>query len=400
MATKMRSSASTVFTTLLLAAAEAFSDTTDAAIVRDVVIVGGGASGAHAAVQLRDMGKTIALVEKRDRLGGHTETHHDPATGKNISVGVQAWNTYKNSTNFITERMNMSIMAKPQTSLATKYVDFTTGQILHNYVAPTSMEVLAALKRYHELCEQYEHLLLPGFFDFPLPGDIPEDLTLSFRDFVAKYNISAAVPRLFELTGMGVGDIMNTATMYVMQAAGAPLTGIFFGETSNVVPMSADLCELYSKIGSLLGHDVLYSSTVVSSVRGANDTGVTITVRAADGTRKRVEAKRLLLAIEPSEDNMAPFDLDESERTVFSKFQSSNVYVGAVRNPSLVVNQSLTNMPATAESSNWTTLPLPPFNSRIDYFGQDSDLFRFLMVANTDLGTNGARDLVVDGFAK
>lgn len=193
---------------------------------------------------------------------------------------------------------------------------------------------------------------------------------------------------------------MNTATMYVMQAAGAPLTGIFFGETSNVIPVSADLCELYSKIGSLLGHDVLYSSTVVSSVRGANDTGVTITVRAADGTRKRVEAKRLLLAIEPSEDNMAPFDLDESERTVFSKFRSSNVYVGAVRNPSLVVNQSLTNMPATAESSNWTTLPLPPFNSRIDYFGQDSDLFRFLMVANTDLGTNGARDLVVDGFNK
>lgn len=188
--------------------------------------------------------------------------------------------------------------------------------------------------------------------------------------------------------------------MYVMQAIGAPLTGVFFGETSNVVPVSGDNHELYSKIGDLLGQDVLYSSTVISSVRGADDTGVTVTVEAANGDRKRIKAQRLLLAIEPTADNLAPFDVDATESAVFSKLRSSNVYVGAVRNPSLVVNQSLTNMPAAAEPSNWTTLPLPPFNSRLDYFGQDSDLFRFLMVADTSLGADAARGLVVDGFNK
>lgn len=210
----------------LVAAAGGNSDTTDDVINRDVVIVGGGASGAHAAVKLRDMGKTIVLVEKRDTLvsqdaaaapdfstdyclsqGGHTETYQDPLTGKPINVGVQAWTTYKNTTDFITKRINMSVVVKPQTPLATKYVDFTTGQALDNYTAPTSAEALAALKTYHELCKQYEQLLLPGYFNFPLPGEIPEDLTLLFRDFVAKYNISAAVPRLFELTGMGLGDM-------------------------------------------------------------------------------------------------------------------------------------------------------------------------------------------------
>lgn len=36
---------------------------------KDVVIIGGGASGAHAAVRLReDFGKSIALIEKRDIL--------------------------------------------------------------------------------------------------------------------------------------------------------------------------------------------------------------------------------------------------------------------------------------------------------------------------------------------
>lgn len=188
--------------------------------------------------------------------------------------------------------------------------------------------------------------------------------------------------------------------MYVMQGIGAPLTGAFFGETSNVVPVSGDNHELYAKIGDLLGQDVLYSSTVVSSVRGADDTGVALVVEAADGNRKRIKAQRLLIAIEPSPANMGPFDLDASESAVFSKFRSTNVYVGAVRNPSLVVNQSLTNMPAAAQPSNWTALPLPPFNSRFDYFGQDSDLFRFLMVTDAGFDADGARGLVVDGFNK
>lgn len=209
----------------LVAAAGGVSDTTNEVINRDIVIVGGGASGAHAAVKLRDMGKTIVLVEKRDKLvsqnaasaptfstdclsqGGHTETYQDPLTGKPINVGVQAWTTYKNTTDFITKRMNLSVVVKSQTSLATKYVDFTTGQALDSYTAPTSAEALAALRTYHELCKQYEQLLLPGYFDFPLPDNIPEDLTLLFRDFVAKYNISAAVPRLFQLTGVGLGDM-------------------------------------------------------------------------------------------------------------------------------------------------------------------------------------------------
>lgn len=43
-------------------------------LIRDVVIVGGGASGAHAAVWLRDHGKSVALVEKREVLVSHTIT--------------------------------------------------------------------------------------------------------------------------------------------------------------------------------------------------------------------------------------------------------------------------------------------------------------------------------------
>lgn len=45
-----------------------FSNSTGNTIVRDVVIVGGGASGAHAAVKLRDAGRSVVVVEKQGQL--------------------------------------------------------------------------------------------------------------------------------------------------------------------------------------------------------------------------------------------------------------------------------------------------------------------------------------------
>lgn len=64
----MRYTTPLVLVAALVDAAGASSDPVDEVITRDVVIVGGGASGAHAAVRLRDMGKSIVLVEKRDKL--------------------------------------------------------------------------------------------------------------------------------------------------------------------------------------------------------------------------------------------------------------------------------------------------------------------------------------------
>lgn len=40
----------------------------DQTITRDVAVVGGGASGAHAAVWLRDNGQSVVVVEKADQL--------------------------------------------------------------------------------------------------------------------------------------------------------------------------------------------------------------------------------------------------------------------------------------------------------------------------------------------
>lgn len=45
-------------------------------IVRDVAIIGGGSAGTHAAISLKDKGKSIVLVEAKGRLGGHTQVSY------------------------------------------------------------------------------------------------------------------------------------------------------------------------------------------------------------------------------------------------------------------------------------------------------------------------------------
>lgn len=61
---------------LFIATAWATTQKRPSVIFKDVAIIGGGASGAYAAVRLRDdYGKSIALVEKQDRLVSRSDNH-------------------------------------------------------------------------------------------------------------------------------------------------------------------------------------------------------------------------------------------------------------------------------------------------------------------------------------
>lgn len=57
-------------------------------ISRDVLIIGGGSSGTYSALRLRDLGKSVAVVEAKGLLGGHTETWTDPVSRGKVELGV------------------------------------------------------------------------------------------------------------------------------------------------------------------------------------------------------------------------------------------------------------------------------------------------------------------------
>ncbi|KAL2108927.1 hypothetical protein VUR80DRAFT_3185 [Thermomyces stellatus] len=361
----------------------------DRTVTRDVAIIGGGASGAHAAVRLReDFNKSVIVVEKENRLGGHVATYTDYA-GKAYEYGVQSYFDVGGAVDFFA-RFNITVGAPERISLTNVYADFSTGEAISDYVTPEATDRTEALNRFLKAAEPYESMLLPGYWEFPAPEDIPEDLLLPFGEFAKKYGFEAAMPQMFQVPGP-VPDFTGALTLHVMQVFGAPMARALTGDAPTFTPTEVDNTELYRRIETLLGDDVLYSSTITGADRG--DNGVKLTARDAGGEEIIIEADRLLIAFEPTSDAMASFDLDRAESAVFEKWESTRVFAGIVRHPSLPVNISIVNTVPEAAPDNYLAFPQSPILARFDYMGPPSDLFRVLIVTDGDLSVDGALEL-------
>ena len=83
---KLLSYSAAGFATAGLSSRTAFAKTKT--IERDVCVIGGGASGTYTAVAVKDAGRSVVVLESKQRLGGHTETYVDPATGIPTDIGV------------------------------------------------------------------------------------------------------------------------------------------------------------------------------------------------------------------------------------------------------------------------------------------------------------------------
>ena len=235
-------------------------------------------------------------------------------------------------------------------------------------------------------------MLLPGYWNFPTPDQIPEDLLLDFGDFAKKYGIEAAVPQIVTIAG-GVGTPITTPTLYMMQAFGAPMARALL-TGSSLVPSSRNNSELYSRIAEQLGDDVLYSSEMVEAER--NSSGVFAFVRSSNGDSIVIHAKRLLITIEPTIQNMAPLALDDTEKSVFGKWQYSNLYASIVSHPSLPKNGALVNTPLEAAPSDYLAIPQLPYLARFSYIGPPG--FRGLIGVNRTLSSTAAKRVVEDSL--
>ncbi|RTE74413.1 hypothetical protein BHE90_011141, partial [Fusarium euwallaceae] len=318
-------------------------------------------------------------------------------SGKPYDYGVQSFIDVNGASDFVTKRLGVKIKTPGRESRLTRYVDFETGKEV-NYTGPAPTALSAALVKYAELCALYEDMILPTFRDFPAPDDIPEDLLIPFGDFVKKHGIEALVPMLFQVTGLGVGDVTRRTTLVVMQAFGGPMARSFLGQQTSFAPASERNQDIYDAFAKKLGKDVLYSTTVVSSKRTKN--GVNLIAKTSSGRFVKIKAKRLLLSIEPTKSNLAPFDIDKKENKVFSKFDYTRLYTGIVSNPSLPKNYSLTNLPETAAPSNFLALPDLPLLARFEWIGTDAteELFRIMVIGDRNFDSKDAKKLVQTNF--
>ncbi|KAH7238009.1 hypothetical protein B0J15DRAFT_516579 [Fusarium solani] len=361
-------------------------------ISKEVVVVGGGAAGAYAAVRLReDYGQSIALIEKEGLLGGAVNTWTDPKTGTPYELGVEAFLDYGKAREFFA-RFNVSVNPSTQESVTTRYADFSTGRWV-NYTAPTAAEQFAAFEKYVKLAEQYEGMMLPGLWNFPSPGNIPEDLLLNFGDFAKKHGIEAAVPTIWDIAAVGPGDLKTQPTFYVIQTFPAPLARVFIGKGQTLYVASHRNEDIYDRVSQLLGHDVLYSSVVVRAHRTSN--GVKVVAKHADGRLTEIRAKRLLIAVPPTVANLTPFNLDKHEFSVLSKTISTRAYAGGVVSSNLPLNTSIIN---TTPSGDWLDYPNFSFLQWYKNLNSADCYHKVMMFGDEGLDSKDAKAVVEQSY--
>lgn len=289
-------------------------------------------------VRLRDLGKEVAVVETKGRLGGHTETYTDPVSGGKIDIGVIVWHNSDFVINYFA-RFDIPLELADfsdvpgVTRLA---VDFSTGKIAKDYVPAN---VTAGLAAYTAQLAKYPFLsTTPG----KLPQPVPADLLLSFGDFVKKYpDVGDAVAIINQYVG-GYGNILRLPMLYIFTTfTPGLLTGFQIGFLTTV---RHDNSELYEKFTKELGKDVFLNSRVVALDRSQAGC-VKLIIKTPTGP-KLLRAKKIVSAIPPLLSNLHGWDLDRNEISIFKKFKYKSYYAAVLNNSGIPDTLALGNVGA------------------------------------------------------
>jgi hypothetical protein len=298
-------------------------------IERDVAVIGGGSGGTYAAIRLRQLDKSVVVIEKEAKLGGHSNTYIDPHTGIPVEYGVKSFANTSVVINYFAH-FDIPLAAENVGGNLSESVDFTTGKsitVVPIFLPPSDAKVSAALERYMGQLAKYPFLEDEYYH---LSDPVPKDLLLPFGDFVAKHDLGAMVP-LVAAYVFGFGDPLLKTTLYIMKTFN--LHAIHGLQDGLVTYASHDNSELYKAAEKELGSDVLYQSTVTGAKRGINKMGNSSYILAhTPSGHKLIRAKKILITIPQTVENLMPFDLDKTEEAIFAQFAYTFYYTTVISN--------------------------------------------------------------------
>jgi hypothetical protein len=296
----------------------------DHLIKTDVVVVGGGAAGTYAAIQLKDQHKKVVVIESKARLGGHTETYHDPESGQPIDIGVLFYHNEPIVHEWYA-RFNLTLSKAGLGGATPQPVDYRTGKIVQNLPAANQTAVAAALQRYATVLQKYPDLDNGYFF----PNPAPKDLYMPFGDFVKKYDIGEAVQFIYGTTS-AAGDILKKPAVQLFRTLSLSLLKTADNYQASSV---GDNSLLYEKATTelLAEKSLLLSSTVLATERVSDSGRVKVLVKTPKG-RTLIIAKKLLMTIPPVASSLAEFDACEEELKLFRQFKGLSYYTSVIRN--------------------------------------------------------------------
>ncbi|CAK4034813.1 amine oxidase [Lecanosticta acicola] len=307
-------------------------------IQRDVAVVGGGSAGTHTAIRLHQLGKTVALIEQQDRLGGHTNTYVDPATKQTFDYGTFILGNTTDVRNYF-DYLDVPLKNYTGESVPdekTLYADFARRTAVRNDSAdPETLK--GALARYVAQLEKYPYLAS----GFHLPDRVPEELLIPSGDFLAKYDLGALAAQIYYVN-FGVGNILAQPTLYMLKyfnlmQVTADITQMLVTEADRNLQALYDAA--LHRLGD--GGQAFLSSRITSICR--NPTGILLTMQTPTGP-KTIKASKLVMAIPPKLENLQPFfDLRTDEIQAFRQFNNTYMWNAVIANTGFPADTAIRN---------------------------------------------------------
>ncbi|KAL4865182.1 hypothetical protein BDV12DRAFT_211185 [Aspergillus spectabilis] len=300
-------------------------------VERDFAIIGGGAAGTYAAISLADRNHTFTLIEITDRLGGNTRTFSDPSTGATVDFGVQFHLDTPIVRDFF-DRLHTPLAAVDIDYFGIpEYYDFTNRIALANYTRGNiGRDYVAELDKHPYVRDLAE-----------LPEPVPEDLLLTWPQYVQKHNLSSGSADGGFTLPASPGEPLDNLALHTFNHGNHILLAEFAGAA--VHEANYNNSAIYVNALAELRPHVFLQSSIIAARRGlARESGVQLVATTSSG-RKLIRAKQLLIAMPPVLENTKYFGLDQHEYDILSKLSGKHYYGGVVNNTGFEVNVAYTN---------------------------------------------------------
>ncbi|KAL4982447.1 hypothetical protein BDW68DRAFT_170747 [Aspergillus falconensis] len=353
-------------------------------ITRDVCILGGGATGSYAAVQLIQRGYSVAVVEQKNRLGGHSDTLY-LLNGDFIDYGVQGYFDDPVVRDFF-DQLHVEYDQHTSPASRTDRVNLRTGERVRD--DPYPGDPTPALLRYRTALQQFDYLSTGGFY---LPDDVPEVLLRPFREFVEANDLQDALFVIWPFSDT-LGNMLETPLLFVVQTFGiSHINGLLLGH--HIRPRNGSAAIFRAAARYIGESNILYQSTAIETTR--NSTAVELVVESADGARKLIRAQKLLIAFPPILPKLRGFDLDDTEFSLFRKWIYTPYYAAIVNNSGIPDGLSVANTDPNEPGS----FPLTPYESFLDY-ANVTGYYRTRLAGNRSFTEENAKQLVLDDLRR
>jgi putrescine oxidase len=263
---------------------------------RDVVIIGAGVTGLTAARRLRDAGRSVVVLEARDRVGGRLWT--DQVNGQMFELGGQ----------WVSPDQDALIATLAELGLETyeRYRDgeniyIGSDRVARRYtgdIFPASAQTQAELERLIALLDS-----LVAQTDPAAPWSHPRALEfdrISFRQWLEQQTTDAEA---LENIALFIAEAMLTKPAHAFSLLQALLMAASAGSFSNLVDADfildrrviGGLQQVPIRLAAALGDDVMLGAAV-STIEWSDDS---VTVHSA-ATGVTVDARHVIVAVPPN----------------------------------------------------------------------------------------------------